>query len=77
MSSYGLVLMLIAMLRDMQKGQIPDLQKNKDLEKAYLGRCFTHFFHIYGGEQQHLFTDQTMINSVCDYGRFESDSVRQ
>jgi len=50
MSSYGLVLMIIAVLNDLSK-VIDNLESN---DQVNLGRAFIHFFNIYGEQFSQL-----------------------
>ena len=47
MSSYGLVLMIIAILKDMGRPQPGFEQRGPNFEK-YLGKAFIHFLAVYG-----------------------------
>ena len=47
MSSYALVLMIIALLRDMAKASV-NLEREGPQFAGNLGRAFTHFLAVYG-----------------------------
>lgn len=61
MSSYGLVLLVLALLKDMAR-VLPyfEFQQDPRFKSGLLGRVFTHFFMVYG--DSNLFNEQTIIN---------------
>ena len=64
MSSYGIVLMILALLKDMGKAY-PNLELQKDaLFAISLGRAFTHFLTVYG---EQFSTQYFCIDEHCEF----------
>jgi len=60
MSSYGLVLLVLALLKDMSR-RFPLFEKHKSpVVEMCIGRAFTHFFMVYGDTS--LFNETIITN---------------
>ena len=66
MSSYGLVLMIIALLRDMGKAFM-NLERDGPQFAGNLGRAFTHFLAVYGDPENGFSTQHLAIDEHCEF----------
>jgi hypothetical protein len=67
MSSYGLVLLVLALLKDIGR-QFPNFEKPMLTHQQYmlnLGQAFTHFFLMYGNPN--LYNESVTINDNLQF----------
>lgn len=73
MSSYGLVLFVLALLKDMERMN-PHLEyfpPHMPQSLMSLGRVFTHFFMVYG--DPNLFNETVIINQALQFELAQDD----